>query len=155
MAVLLDWNLSKCPFLRQIVNLDLLLCAGFDSEHADLFLFPICFQRLMNNGKIKRSFLKQASHGHQLQLPTWKHPLLGLASPTSLSCSGDQPEELGHWLCSQNLQLLMIGARTWTQTWSMQSDWPVVQVLSAQKSLNKLCGVWIFVDLLKLLKLQS
>ena len=25
-AVLLDWNLSKCPFLGQIVNLDLLLC---------------------------------------------------------------------------------------------------------------------------------
>ena len=88
MAVLLDWNLSKCPFLRQIVNLDLLLCAGFDSEHADLFLFPIFFQRLMNDGKIKRSFLKQASHGQQLQLPTWKHPLLVLASPTLIP----QPE---------------------------------------------------------------
>ena len=37
-SVLFDWNLSRLPFLRQVVNLDLLLCAGFNSEHADLFL---------------------------------------------------------------------------------------------------------------------
>ena len=33
-AVLFYSNLSRCPFLRQVVYLDLLLCTGFDSEHA-------------------------------------------------------------------------------------------------------------------------
>ena len=27
------WNLSRRPFLGQVVNLDLLLCTGFDLEH--------------------------------------------------------------------------------------------------------------------------
>ena len=33
-AVMFRSNLSRRPFLGQFVNLDLLLCAGFDSEHA-------------------------------------------------------------------------------------------------------------------------
>ena len=37
-AVLLDWNLSRCLFLGQVVGLDLRRCTGFDSEHAVLFL---------------------------------------------------------------------------------------------------------------------
>ena len=32
-AVLFDSNLSRRPFLGQVVNLDLLLYTGFDSEH--------------------------------------------------------------------------------------------------------------------------
>ena len=32
-AVLVDWNLSKRPFLGQVVNLDLLFCTGFDSGY--------------------------------------------------------------------------------------------------------------------------
>ena len=39
----------------QVVDLDLLLCTGFDSEHAALFLCPILSQRLMNDQKVARS----------------------------------------------------------------------------------------------------
>ena len=35
------------------------------------------------------------------------------------------------------------GARTWTQTWTLPPDQRIVKVLSAPKSQNKLCGVWI------------
>ena len=37
MAVLFYWNLSRRRFLRQVVDLDLLLCTRFDSVHDDLF----------------------------------------------------------------------------------------------------------------------
>ena len=36
-------------------------------------------------------------------------------------------------------------ARTWTQTWTLPPDHRVVKVLSALKSQNKLCEVWILV----------
>ena len=42
------------PFLRQVVDSDLLLCTGFDSEHAVLFLCHILTQRPMNDGKVRR-----------------------------------------------------------------------------------------------------
>ena len=44
-AVLLDLNLSRRPFLRQVVDLDLLLCTGFDSEPVVLFQCDIFTQR--------------------------------------------------------------------------------------------------------------
>ena len=50
-----DGNLSRRPFLGQIVDLDLLLCTGFDSEHANLFLFLFCFQRPRIDRKIEQS----------------------------------------------------------------------------------------------------
>ena len=37
-AVLFDCDPRKYPFLRQILDLDLLLCTGFNSEHLDLIL---------------------------------------------------------------------------------------------------------------------
>ena len=37
-AALFNSNLSRRPFLGQVVDLDLLLCTGFDLEHAVLFL---------------------------------------------------------------------------------------------------------------------
>ena len=37
-AVLFNWNLRRLPFFRQVVNLDLLLCTEFVSEHEDLLL---------------------------------------------------------------------------------------------------------------------
>ena len=54
-AVLFDSNLSRRPFLGQVVDSDLLLCTGFDSEHAVLFLCHIFTQRPMNDRKIERS----------------------------------------------------------------------------------------------------
>ena len=54
-AVLFDSNLSRRPFLGQVVDLDLLLCTGFDLEHAVLFLCHIFTQRPMNDRKIERS----------------------------------------------------------------------------------------------------
>ena len=51
-AVLFDSNLSRRPFLGQVVDLDLLLCTGFDSEHVVLFLYHIFAQRPMNDSKI-------------------------------------------------------------------------------------------------------
>ena len=37
-----------------------------------------------------------------------------------------------------------VGAQTWTHTWTPPSDQLIVKVLSAPKSQNKLCEVWIF-----------
>ena len=54
-TVLFDSNLSRLPFLGQVVDLDLLLCTGFDSEHVVLFLCHIFTQRPMNDRKIERS----------------------------------------------------------------------------------------------------
>ena len=54
-AVLFHLNLSRLPFLRQVVDLDLPLCTGFDLEHAVLFLCHIFTQRSMNDRKIERS----------------------------------------------------------------------------------------------------
>ena len=54
-TVLFDWSLSRLAFLGQVVDLDLLLCTGFDSEHADLFLCLIFTQRPMIDRKIMRS----------------------------------------------------------------------------------------------------
>ena len=53
-----DSNLSRHPFLGQVVDLDLLLsmlCAGFDSEHADLFLCYIFTQRSMNDRRLSEA----------------------------------------------------------------------------------------------------
>ena len=54
-AVRFDSNLSRRPFLGQVVDTDLLLCTGFDSEHAVLFLCHIFTQRPINDRKIERS----------------------------------------------------------------------------------------------------
>ena len=53
-AVLFNLNLSRLPFLGQVVDLDLLLCTRFDSEHAVLFLCHIFTQRPMTDRKIER-----------------------------------------------------------------------------------------------------
>ena len=52
-AVLFDSNLSRRPFLGQVVDLDLLLCTRFDSEQwGESHIF---IQRPMNDSKIERS----------------------------------------------------------------------------------------------------
>ena len=55
LSVLFHSNLSRRPFLGQVVNFDLLLCTGFDSEHEALFLCHIFTQRPMADRKIERS----------------------------------------------------------------------------------------------------
>ena len=52
-AELFDLNLSRCPFFGHVIDLDLLLCTGFDLEHAVLFQFHIFTQRPMNDQKIE------------------------------------------------------------------------------------------------------
>ena len=54
-AMLFNSNLSRLPFCGQVVDLDLLLCTGFNLEHAVLFLCHIFTQRPMNDRKIERS----------------------------------------------------------------------------------------------------
>ena len=54
-TALFDSNLSRRPFLGQVVDTDPLLCTGFDSEHVVLFLCHIFAQRRMNDRKIQRS----------------------------------------------------------------------------------------------------
>ena len=49
-AVLFDSNLSRLPFLGQVVDM---LCTGFNLEHADLFLCHIFTQRQMNHLEIE------------------------------------------------------------------------------------------------------
>ena len=57
-AVLFNSNLSsqsRRPFLGQVVDTDLLLCTGFDSEHAVLFQCHIFTQRPVTDRKIEQS----------------------------------------------------------------------------------------------------
>ena len=54
-AVLFYSNLSRCPFLEQVVDLDLLLCTGFNLEDAVLFQCHILTQRPKADRKIERS----------------------------------------------------------------------------------------------------
>ena len=57
-AVLFNLNLSRRPFLGQVVNLNLLLsvlCTGFNLEHAVLFQCHISSQRPMTDRKMERS----------------------------------------------------------------------------------------------------
>ena len=53
--MLFNLNLSGRPLLGQVVDLDLLPCTGFDSEHAVLFLGHSFTQRPMNDRKTERS----------------------------------------------------------------------------------------------------
>ena len=69
-TVLFKWNLSRCPFLGQVVNLDLLLCTGFNSEHVALFLCHIFTPSLMKEQKIQLS--DGLHHGHSFG---WKQLL--------------------------------------------------------------------------------
>ena len=48
-AGLFNSSPNRHPFLRQSVHLDLLLCTGFHSEHAALFLCHIFTQWPMND----------------------------------------------------------------------------------------------------------
>ena len=50
-----QFEFEQTPFLGQVVDLDLLLCTGFDSEHVVLFLCHIFTQRPMNDCKIEQS----------------------------------------------------------------------------------------------------
>ena len=53
-AGLFDSNLSRCALLGKVVDLDLLLSTGFDSEHAVLFLSHISTQPT-NDRKMERN----------------------------------------------------------------------------------------------------
>ena len=66
-SVLSNWNLSRLPFLGQVVNL---VWKGFNSEHADLFLCPIWTQRPMNSGHKKLSQAMSAAH-YSTESGTW------------------------------------------------------------------------------------
>ena len=37
MTVLFDWNLSRCSFLSEVIDLDVLLCTGLNSELVHCF----------------------------------------------------------------------------------------------------------------------
>ena len=54
MAVLFTWNLSRHPFLRQVVDIDLLLGTGLNFEHVDLFLCSYFTQRPTKDLTIER-----------------------------------------------------------------------------------------------------
>ena len=47
------------------------------------------------------------------------------------------------------------GAQTWTQTWTLLPDQRAVKVLSALKSQNKLCGVWILFRCVKKAEIED
>ena len=68
--VLFNWNLSRCTFLRQVVDLDLLFCTA----HVNLFLYPILTQRTMNDdwkieGEAEHSFGLQQVLAHSIEIP--------------------------------------------------------------------------------------
>ena len=91
-------NLSRCPFFGLVFDLDLLLCTGFDLEHAVLFLCHRFTQRPMNTyrgSKFSSSKLVVAcSNCYRVG----ERPVLVLAHPTgqiSPSSAGELPQELG------------------------------------------------------------
>ena len=54
-AVLFSSNLCTLPFLRLVVESDLLLYTGINMEHADLLLCPMFTQRQINDQKIEQN----------------------------------------------------------------------------------------------------
>ena len=117
-AVLFGLNLSRCPFLGQFVNLDLLLCTVFNLELEDLFLRPILTQTPINYRNIE-----------------W----------TDKRCFGQQ-QLLANSISHTTSRLIVrqpAGARTLTQTWTLPPGQQDVKVLSAPKSQNNLCWVSI------------
>ena len=48
-AALFHWNMSRLPFLGQVVDLDLLLCTGLDLDHACWFDTLLSFMMLIFN----------------------------------------------------------------------------------------------------------
>ena len=96
--------------------------------------------------------------------PTWKRPVFVLAHPTSPSCAPALPKEPHYWLfCSQNLWLpSWIAFRSDCQMTCRGSNldlnfnsaaWTTsCHGLSALKSQNNLCGIWIVLTSLGLLK---
>ena len=93
MALLFNWDLSICPVLWQIVDLDLLLsgcwvCSGFNIEPSVLLLCLIFTQRPMKDRKMELS---------------------------NENCFG--------WVCNIFLQNLNGSKpQTWAQTWTLPSD---------------------------------
>ena len=71
-AALFDSNLSRRPFLGQVVDLDLLLCTGFDSGHAVLFPCHSFAQRPITDRKIEqndgRSFGRQQLLANSIEI---------------------------------------------------------------------------------------
>ena len=57
----LCWNPSSCPFLRHLVDLDVLLFRGFNLEHANLFLCLVYTQRPMKIEWMIKRFSKAMS----------------------------------------------------------------------------------------------
>ena len=64
-----------------------------------------CTLELSQYCKSGSTFSSQAGCSQQLLQQTRKHPVFVLASQTSPRCAGALPQELGHWFCSQYLQL--------------------------------------------------
>ena len=117
-AVLFNSKLNRCPVLRQVVDLDLLLCIGVDWEHAALFLCHI-FTCPSRAGELPQ------------ELGSWFSPLNFWLPP------GTAFGEIARWQARP---------QTWTQTWTLLPDCPdqwLVQVLSPPKSQHELCGVWL------------
>ena len=90
------------------------------------------------------------------------------ARPTSPSCAGARPQELGHWFCSQNLRLSsetlaafgsdcqMTGrGSNLDSNSSSAADQRVVKTLSASKSQNNLCGVWILLRFIENVEIEE
>ena len=96
-AVLFDSILSRLPFLGQVVDLDLLLCTGFNSEHAVLFLCHIFTQRPMVQWLIEQQYRKKSA---QQNRPFHFAKLREIKIKFS-----ERPKELGRWFCPLNLQL--------------------------------------------------
>ena len=148
-AALFDSNLSRRPFLGQVIELDLLLCTGFDSENVCLFLFHVLAQRQMADRKIERSDVRGFSWQnfrfawkkkcslrpkiYKALKPCWLLNWLSywVSIAREIACfaqaSRSRPAataadfgEIARWPA---------GAQTWTQTWTLPPDQRVLKVL--------------------------
>ena len=82
------------------------------------------------------------------------------------SCARAWPQELGHWFCSQNLRLssriafgsdcqMSCSGSSLNTNLNSAPDQQVLEVLSAPKSQNQVCGVWILFKTLNLRTVES
>ena len=96
---LFDSNMSICPVLRQVFDLDMLLCT--DSIRNTRFCSYVIF---VLKDQWSKDWAKRWALLWSATTPR-KCPVFVPAQPARPSCAWARPQDLGHWFCSQNFRL--------------------------------------------------
>ena len=172
-AVLFYSILSRHPFLWQVVNLNLLLCTGINSEHADLFLCRIFTQRPRNDqwkllwsattsrqfhGKFHFTWKTNvSSHSPKFTFftiePSQYHKSGSMFSSSKLACQTcsscawawprAQPLILSSGKAFGVIARWSAEAWTWTQNWTLQPDQHFSSILASHLTCSRNQNQWI------------